>query len=191
MENGSYRTEYGRISMKRYEFIAITSKNDVIMGLSCVTVFGFSMLLFQLGLFYSGLDKTLKSHPVLLLLFIFLLLAVANVLFQIIKEKLVKHYSVELEETKIKIFENGNEMVRGQISGCYTKDNSSMSVKSLRADFYVDDSKISFRVRPKTYKTIQGSTSGNLFGTGSLSDIEELASLCKDIKGVVGEGEDE
>ena len=46
MENGSYRTEYGRISMKRYEFIAITSKNDVIMGLSCVTVFGFSMLLF-------------------------------------------------------------------------------------------------------------------------------------------------
>ncbi len=191
MENGSYRTEYGRISMKRYEFKAITSKNDVIMGLSCVTVFGFSMLLFQLGLFYSRLDKTLKSHPVLLLLFIFLLLAVANVLFQKIKEKLVKHYSVELEETKIKIFENGNEMVQGQISGCYTKDNSSMSVKSLRADFYVDDSKISFRVRPKTYKTIQGSTSGNLFGTGSLSDIEELASLCKDIKSVVGEGEEE
>lgn len=187
MENGSYRTEYGRISMKRYGFKAITSKNDVIMGLSCVTLFGFSMLLFQLGLFYSGLDKTLKSHPVLLLLFIFLLLAVANVLFQKIKEKLVKHYSVELEETKI----NGNEMVQGQISGCYTKDNSSMLVKSLRADFYVDDSKISFRVRPKTYKTIQGSTSGNLFGTGSLSDIEELASLCKDIKSVVGEGEEE
>ncbi len=191
MENGSYRTEYGRISMKRYEFKAITSKNDVMMGLSLVAVFGFSILLIQLGLFYSGLDKTLKSHPVLLLLFIFLLLAVANVLFQKIKEKLVKHYSVELEETKIKIFENGNEMVQGQISGCYTKDNSSMSVKSLRADFYVDDSKISFRVRPKTYKTIQGSTSGNLFGTGSLSDIEELASLCKDIKSVVGEGEDE
>ena len=191
MENGSYRTEYGRISMKRYEFTAITSKNDAMMGLSLVAVFGFSMLLFQLGLFYSGLDKTLKSHPVLLLLFIFLLLAVANVLFQKIKEKLVKHYSVELEETKIKIFENGNEMVQGQISGCDTKDNSSMSVKSLRADFYVDDSKISFRVRPKTYKTIQGSTSGNLFGTGSLSDIEELASLCKDIKSVVGEGEDE
>ena len=177
--------------MKRYEFTAITSKNDAMMGLSLVAVFGFSMLLFQLGLFYSGLDKTLKSHPVLLLLFIFLLLAVANVLFQKIKEKLVKHYSVELEETKIKIFENGNEMVQGQISGCDTKDNSSMSVKSLRADFYVDDSKISFRVRPKTYKTIQGSTSGNLFGTGSLSDIEELASLCKDIKSVVGEGEDE
>lgn len=191
MENGSYRTEYGRISMKRYEFKAITSKNDVMMGLSLVAVFGFSILLIQLGLFYSGLDKTLKSHPVLLLLFIFLLLAVANVLFQKIKEKLVKHYSVELEETKIKIFENGNEMVQGQISGCYTKDNSSMSVKSLRADFYVDDSKISFRVRPKTYKTIQGSTSGNLFGTGSLSDIEELAPLCKDIKSVVGEGEDE
>ncbi len=191
MENGSNRTEYGRMSMKRYEFKAITSKNDVIMGLSCVTVFGFSMLLFQLGLFYSGLDKTLKSHPVLLLLFIFLLLAVANVLFQKIKEKLVKHYSVELEETKIKIFENGNEMVQGQISGCDTKDNSSMSVKSLRADFYVDDSKISFRVRPKTYKTIQGSTSGNLFGTGSLSDIEELVSLCEEIKGVVGEGEEE
>ncbi|MGP1563345.1 hypothetical protein [Filifactor alocis] len=177
--------------MKRYEFKAITSKNDVMMGLSLVAVFGFSILLIQLGLFYSGLDKTLKSHPVLLLLFIFLLLAVANVLFQKIKEKLVKHYSVELEETKIKIFENGNEMVQGQISGCYTKDNSSMSVKSLRADFYVDDSKISFRVRPKTYKTIQGSTSGNLFGTGSLSDIEELAPLCKDIKSVVGEGEDE
>ena len=133
----------------------------------------------------------MKSHPVLLLLSIFLLLAVANVLFQKIKEKLVKHYSVELEETKIKIFENGNEMVQGQISGCDTKDHSSMSVKSLRADFYVDDSKISFRVRPKTYKTIQGSTSGNLFGTGSLSDIEELVSLCEEIKGVVGEGEEE
>lgn len=172
--------------MKKYEFTALTSKNDAIMGMSFVTIFGFSILLFQLGMFYSGLDKTLKSHPVLLLLFIFALLAIANILFQKIKETLVKHYRVELDGTKIKIFENGNEMVQGQISDCHTKDNSRMSVKSLRADFYIDDEKISFRVRPKAYKTIQGSTSGNLFGTGSLLDIEELAFLCEEIKAVVG-----
>lgn len=186
MRNSSLRTECGSMDMKKYEFTALTSKNDAIMGMSFVTIFGFSILLFQLGMFYSGLDKTLKSHPVLLLLFIFALLAIANILFQKIKETLVKHYRVELDGTKIKIFENGNEMVQGQISDCHTKDNSRMSVKSLRADFYIDDEKISFRVRPKAYKTIQGSTSGNLFGTGSLLDIEELAFLCEEIKAVVG-----
>ena len=177
--------------MKRYEFTAITSKNDAMMGLSLVAVFGFSILLIQLGLFYSGLDNILKARPVLLLLFIFLSLAVANVLFQKIKRKLLKHYIVELEETKIKIFENENKVIEGNVSCCYTKDNSGISAKSLRADFYIDDSKISFRARPNTYKTIQGSTSGNLFGTGNLSDVEELSSLCKEIKSVVGEREEE
>lgn len=171
--------------MKKYEFTATTKNGDMIIGLSYSVVFGFIILLVQLGFFYSGLGKVLRKYPPLLILLVFLVLCVGNFLVKKIQKGVIKHYVVEFDEINIKIKENGKEIMFGEVSFCkvIVKDNKSTS--SINIDIHTYDDKISFRARTKKYITITGKSSFNPFGTSDISDIKILLDLGNKIKCVL------
>lgn len=183
--------EMGKDIMKRYEFKAGNARSDMIMGLSFPAVFGFPILGVQLALFYTGLDKFVKSHPLLLILGMFLALFSSYQLMKKIQKCLIKHYVVELDEAYIKIWESEEVILAGDVEFCKIKTHQSIVTSSLRVDIRTDVYSISFRSRENEYKSITGSSEWNLFGTGTRADKDTLLSLGRQIKCAIKEQGDE
>ncbi|MGP1600314.1 MAG: hypothetical protein ACTTGQ_04535 [Dialister pneumosintes] len=110
--------------MKKYEFRAVRSgKQETIIGFAFSAIIMFPILAIQLGLFYTGLDKSIKSNQSSLfefgyVFFMFLIICASFFLVSKIQKKLVKNYVVELNVTNIKILENGKEIMSGSVSYC-------------------------------------------------------------------------
>lgn len=55
--------------------------------------------------------------------------------------------------------------------------------KFVMLDIVTEDEKISFRARPREYKTLTGNTSFHPFGTSDSDDMEQLTILGREIDG--------
>ncbi len=175
--------------MKRYEFCAVrTGKQEVIIGFAYVAIIMFPILAMRLGLFYSGLDKTLKSKPAIFQFgFIFVVFVVVYIAFYLVRKtqiSLVKKYAVELNETNIKIWENGQEIMTGSVIDCkLTNKMSGKLTVSISIIIYTDMGKISFKLRGKEWKRFASNvwSNPNPFGTSDIDDMETVLTLCRDI----------
>ena len=155
--------------MKTYRFTSGTSKSDMIMGLGIPAAIVIPMLITYLILFYSGVGVFAEYKS---LAFLVLLpgLFITYLLIKKMLKSIKKDYVVKLDGVNIEVFENGREVVSGQVSYCEIKEAHD---------------KISFRARPKEYKAITGFTSFNPFGTSSLTDMDNLLALGMEIESVV------
>ena len=161
------------------------------IGFAMPAILMFPILAIQLVLFYSGLDKKLKSHryPLLEFVYVFFAFLIVYASFYLIRktqEKLVKNYVVELNAASIRILENGKEIMAGSVSDCRIINN----IKGSRTNhvsiiLYTDTDKIAFRLRDKTMKNIMGSDQPNFFGTSDLNDMETALNLGKDIQEIL------
>ena len=167
--------------MKTYRFTSGTSKSDMTMGLGIPAAIVIPMLITYLILFYSGVGVFAEYKS---LAFLVLLpgLFITYLLIKKMLKSIKKDYVVKLDGVNIEVFENGREVVSGQVSYCEIKEAHD---KLVRVDMYSDADKISFRARPKEYKAITGFTSFNPFGTSSLTDMDNLLALGMEIESVV------
>lgn len=175
--------------MKRYEFRAVrTGKQEVIIGLAFPAMIMLPILAIQLVLFYSGLDKVLKSNSSVLLRFgfIFFVIVIVYASFYFIRklqESLIKNYIVELDATNIKILENGKEIISGSVSDCKVINKINRNPTNVVfITIYTDVGKISFRLRGKNWRSITGNSEPNPVGTSNINDMETALALVKDIK---------
>ena len=167
--------------MKTYKFTAGTSKSDMIMGLGLPAAIVIPMLITYLILFYSGVG-VFSGYKLLAFLAVLPGLFVTYLLIKKMLKSIIKNYVVKLDGVNIEVFENGKEVVSGQVLYCEIKEAHD---KLVRVDMYSDADKISFRARPKEYKAITGFTSFNPFGTSSLTDMDNLLALGMEIESVV------
>ncbi len=175
--------------MKRYEFRAVTTgKQEAIIGFAFAAILIFPILTIQLGLFYSGLDKILKSNPSALLKigFVFVVMAIIYAIFYFIRkvqERLVKNYIVEIDVTNIRILENGKEIIVGSIADCKIINKIKETPSNcLTIIIYTGTDKITFKLRGKKWENIMGNSQSNPLGTSDIYDIETALTLGKDIK---------
>lgn len=179
--------------MKRYEFCAVrTGKQEAIIGFAYAAILMFPILAIRLGLFYLGLDKTLKSKSFILQFgFIFIVMAVVYASFYFIRktqESLVKNYTVELDSGNIRIWEKGQEIMTGSVIDCEIINKMKMKpTAGVSVTIYTDTDKICFRLRGKEWKRLASAWSDpNPFGTSDTHDMETALTLCRDIKVIIG-----
>lgn len=179
--------------MKRYEFCAVrTGKQEAIIGFAFAAILMFPILAIRLGLFYSGLDKTLKSKSFILQFgFIFVVMAVVYASFYFIRktqESLVKNYTVELDSGNIRIWENGEEIITGSVVDCEIINKmQSKPTTAVSITLYTDADKITFRLRGKEWKRFTTTWSDpNPLGTSDKQDMETALTLFRDIKNIIG-----
>lgn len=179
--------------MKRYEFCAVrTGKQEAIIGFAYAAILMFPILAIRLGLFYLGLDKTLKSKSFILQFgFIFIVMAVVYASFYFIRktqESLVKNYTVELDSGNIRIWEKGQEIMTGSVIDCEIINKMKMKpTAGVSVTIYTDTDKICFRLRGKEWKRSASAWSDpNPFGTSDTHDMETALTLCRDIKVIIG-----
>lgn len=178
--------------MKNFEFRAVKSgKQEAMIGFAFAAMLMVPLLAIWLGLYYSGLDNILKSNPSALLKLGFALVVMAIIYASFyfigrIQDKLVKKYTVVLNGTNIRIFENGKDILSGSVSACKivykTKGNSADSVSCI---IDTDTGKIAFRLRSREWKNIMGSSQPNPFGTSDIRDIETVLDLEKAIHDMI------
>lgn len=179
--------------MKRYEFRAVrTGKQEEIIGFAYAAILMFPILAIRLGLFYSGLDKTLKSKPFIWQFgFLFVVMAAVYASFYFIRktqESLVKSYTVELDAGNITIWENGEALVTGSVVDCEIINKmKSKPTTGVSITLYTDMDKIAFRLRGKEWKRFSTEWSDhNPFGTSDTQDRETALTLCKDMNDIIG-----
>lgn len=178
--------------MKRYEFRAVTTgKQELIIGFAFAAILIFPILAIKLGLFYSGLDKILKSNPSALFKigFLFAVMAIVYVPFYFIRklqERLAKNYIVEIDGTNIRIFEDEKEIIVGSISDCKIINKiRGIPANSVTITIYTGTDRITFKCRGEKWKSIMGNSQSNPLGTSDVSDMETALTLGKDIKDIL------
>ena len=178
--------------MKKYEFRAVRSgKQETIIGFAFSAIIMFPILAIQLGLFYTGLDKSIKSNQSSLfefgyVFFMFLIICASFFLVSKIQKKLVKNYVVELNVTNIKILENGKEIMSGSVSYCEIINKAKGNhINNVSIIIYTDTDKITVKLRSKKWNNIMGSFQLNPLGTSDAKDMKIALGLSKDIKEIL------
>ena len=165
------------INMERYTFSATTAKSDVYVGLLFPALILLPILAIQLILFFLNLVDIVRSHPVLFGLVIF---AFVNSSFHIankMQSKFVKEYTVELDGSEVTILCDDKEILSGAVVSYKFKDvESKLFAKAASLDIFTGDEKIQLRTRAREAQSLL-SPNWNPFATGSITDVDALASL--------------
>lgn len=164
--------------MKTYQFTSGTSRGDMIMGLVFPAGLMLPVLITYFILFYSRLWNSLKDKPLLLSIMFLPGLFLAYLIINKNRNKCRKEFIVYLDELDIAVMEDGNEVMKGRVLFCHIKV---VENKSVMLDIETREEKISFRARPREYKTVTGNTSFNPFGTSDANDMEQLTGLGREI----------
>ena len=169
--------------MKKFEFVAGTSKDDIVMGLCLPVSIMLPALTTYLIIFYSERYASFRSAPLLFRAFVFVpALYLTYFLIKKARKNAANKFVVNLDELSIRIWKNEKEVVSGKILSCKIKASND---KLVHVDIGTEEDNISFRARPKEYRTITGNTSFNPFGTGTVSDMETVLALGVKIKNTI------
>lgn len=166
--------------MQKYNFTASNAKGDMILGLGFLAAFMSPVLsIAPISVLVSKyLSHTVMEYPVKIIAII-LGISLMYFFMKKILKVIKKNYVVELDKCNIRIYENGYEIILGELELC---EIVSASDALVRVDMNVDNKKISFRCRPEKYKTITGNLSFNPFGSSSPSDMKCLLDLGRTIQ---------
>ena len=124
--------------MKTYKFTAGTAKSDMIMGLGLPAAIVIPQLITYLILFYSEAG-VFSGYKLLGFLAVLPGLFVTYLLIKKMLKSIIKNYVVKLDGVNIEVFENGREVVSGQVLYCEIKEAHD---KLVRVDMYSDADKI-------------------------------------------------
>lgn len=164
--------------MKKYKFTAGTLRGDMIMGVVFPISFMLPALIIYLVIFYSRIWEYLRGNPLILLIMFLPGLILSYFIINKIRNKCSKRFIVYLDELDIAVTENENEIMRGKVIFC---NLTVVKDKAVMLDIAAGEGKISFRARPKEYKSITGNLSFNPFGTSNIEDMEQLMALGREI----------
>ncbi len=174
-----------KANTENFEFVAGTPKDDMIMGLCFPISIMFPALATYLIIFYSGMYASFKNSPLLFRVFVFVpALCLTYFLIKKIRKNAANKFIVNLDNLNIRIRKNEKEVISGKILSCKIKASND---RLVHIDIKTGEGNISFRARPKEYKTVTGNTSFNPFGTVTISDMETVSALGRKIKNTVEE----
>ena len=169
--------------MNKFEFVAVTSKDDMLIGLCLPAIVMLPILTAYLLIFYLNLNTSFKDFPLLLRSLVFItLLYLMYFLINKLREYIANKFVVTLDNLYISILKNENEIMSGKLMSCKIKVSND---KLVHIDIKTEQDSISLRARPKEYKSITGNSSFNPFGTGTKSDMEDLLALGRKIQNAI------
>lgn len=124
-----------------------------------------------------------KTLPLLFKFFVFIpALYLRYFLIKKVRKNAANKFIVTLDNLSIRIRKNEKEVMSGKILSCKIKV---VNDKLVYLDIKTKEDSISFKARPKEYKTITGNTSLNPFGTGTISDMKTVLALGRQIKNTI------
>lgn len=168
--------------MKQYVFTAGSEKSEILTALTLPFCFGLNILLINLFLFYLPAHKTLPGQTVL---YIFLtIFAVYTAWYSVkkIQRALLKTYTVELNDRTVTVRNNATVLLSGPLQSCHLHYNLQKRIPCLKLTIRTDEQAITFIGRNKSFTTIKGTKSLNIFGTCTTADINTLCELGRDLQ---------
>lgn len=170
--------------MKKYEFRAGNARSDAFMGLSYPAAMMLPVIGMQLALYYFKLKAFFKAYPLFLILMLLLVFYLVSLLLKKLQGRLIKNYIAELDEKSIRLWMNGNEALSDEITFCNIKAANERLINIVIGTRH---NKISFRARPKKFKSLTGTWQWNCFGTSDSSDMESLLLMAGDINSALAQ----
>lgn len=168
--------------MKRYVFTAGTEKSEILTALSLPFCFGLNILLINLFLFYLPAHKTLPGQSVLYMFLAIFAVYAAWYSVKKIQRALLKTYTVELNDRIVTVQNNATILLSGPLQSCQLHYNPQKRISRLKLTIRTDEQEITFIGRNKSFKTIRGTKSLNIFGTCTTADINTLCKLGRDLQ---------
>ena len=168
--------------MKRYVFTAGTEKSEILTALSLPFCFGLNILLINLFLFYLPAHKTLPGQSVLYMFLAIFAVYAAWYSVKKIQRALLKTYTVELNDRIVTVQNNATILLSGPLQSCQLHYNPQKRISRLKLTIRTDEQAITFIGRNKSFTTIKGTKSLNIFGTCTTADINTLCELGRDLQ---------
>ena len=168
--------------MKQYVFTAGSEKSEILIALTLPFCFGLNILLINLFLFYLPAHKTLPGQTVL---YIFLTIFAVYTAWSSVKKiqrALLKTYTVELNDRIVTVQNNATILLSGPLQSCQLHYNPQKRISRLKLTIRTDEQEITFIGRNKSFTTIRGTKSLNIFGTCTTADIDTLCELGRDLQ---------
>ncbi len=164
--------------MNTYEFKAVTSKGEMIMGLCFPVSLIFPSLAIYLTLFYSGAYDFLRERPEFAWIAFLPGIYITYFLLKKTRKYAAKDFFVRLNGRNVSVWESGNEILAGDVLFCKIKAEHD---RMVQVEISTEEGSLSLKARPAEYKTITGSFSFNPFGVSSTSDMKQLAALGREL----------
>lgn len=168
--------------MKRYVFTAGTEKSEILTALSLPFCFGLNILLVNLFLFYLPAHRTLPGQSVLYMFLAIFAVYAAWYSVKKIQRALLKTYTVELNDRTVTIRNNATILLSGPLQSCQLHYTPQKRISRLKLIIRTDAQEITFIGRNKSFTTIRGTKSLNIFGTCTTADINTLCKLGRDLQ---------
>lgn len=168
--------------MKQYVFTAGTEKSEVLTALTLPFCFGLNILLVNLFLFYLPAHKTLPGQTVLYIFLTIFAVYTAWYLVKKIQRALLKTYTVELNDRIVTIRNNATVLLSGPLQCCQLHYSPQKRISCLKLTIRTDEQEITFIGRNKSFTTVKGTKSLNIFGTCTAADIDTLCELGRDLQ---------
>ena len=168
--------------MKRYVFTAGTEKSEILTALSLPFCFGLNILLVNLLLIYRPAHKTLLGQNVLYILLTIFAVLTAWYSVKKIQRALLKTYTVELNGQTVTVRNNTTILLSGPLQSCHLHYNLQKRIPCLKLTIRTDEREITFIGRNKSFTTVKGTKSLNIFGTCTPTDINTLCELGRDLQ---------
>lgn len=168
--------------MKRYVFTAGSEKSEILTALSLPFCFGLNILLVNLFLFYLPAHRTLPGQTVLYMFLTIFAVCAAWYSVKKIQRALLKTYTVELNNRTVTIRNNATILLSGPLQSCHLHYNLQKRIPCLKLTIRTDEQEITFIGRNKSFTTIKGTKSLNIFGTCTTADINTLCELSRDLQ---------
>lgn len=168
--------------MKQYVFTAGSEQSEILTALTLPFCFGLNILLINLFLFYLPAHRTLPGQTVL---YIFLtIFAVYTAWYSVkkIQRALLKTYTVELNDRTVTVRNNATVLLSGPLQSCQLHYSPQKRISRLKLTIRTDEQAMTFIGRNKSFTTIKGTKSLNIFGTCTTADINTLCELGRDLQ---------
>lgn len=168
--------------MKQYVFTAGSEKSEILTALTLPFCFGLNILLINLFLFYLPAHKTLPGQTVLHIFLTIFAVYTAWYSAKKIQRALLKTYTVELNDRIVTIRNNATVLLSGPLQSCQLHYSPQKRISCLKLTIRTDEQAITFIGRNKSFTTIKGTKSLNIFGTCTTADINTLCELGRDLQ---------
>ena len=168
--------------MKQYVFTAGSEKSEILTALTLPFCFGLNILLINLFLFYLPAHKTLPGQTVLYIFLTIFAVSAAWYSVKKIQRALLKTYTVELNARTITVRNNETVLLSGPLQSCQLHYSPQKRISCLKLTIRTDEQEITFIGRNKSFTTIKGTKSLNIFGTCTTADINTLCELGRDLQ---------
>ena len=173
------------MKIDRFEFVAGTSKDDMFIGLCLPAIIVLPTFATYLIIFYLGIATSFKNSHILIRLFAFVpALYLMYFLIKKLRKYISNKFVVYWDNLNIRICKNEKEIISGKALYCNIKVSND---KLVHIDIKTEQGSISFRARPKEYKTLTGKLSFNPFGTATESEMKSLLALGRKIQNTIEE----